>query len=116
MLSPHEEDIIGDHQCGFRCHRSTTDHIFCIRTIIEKNWEYNAVVHQLLTLFKKAYDAVRREVLYNTLVEFGITMKQVRLKQKYLSETDSKVWVGKHLSDTFTIKNTLKKKQMLYRH
>jgi hypothetical protein len=35
-LIPHAEKIIGDHQCGFRHNRSTTDHIFCIRQILEK--------------------------------------------------------------------------------
>jgi hypothetical protein len=30
------DEIIGDHQCGFRCNRSTTDRIFCIRQILEK--------------------------------------------------------------------------------
>jgi hypothetical protein len=29
--------------------------------------------------FKKACDSFRREVLYNTLIEFGIPMKPVRL-------------------------------------
>jgi len=86
----------------------TTDHILCIRQIFERKWEYDEAVHQLFTHFKKAYDSVRREVLYNILVEFGITMKQVRLIQMYLNETDSRVRVGKHLSDMFTIKNTLK--------
>ncbi|KAJ4432529.1 hypothetical protein ANN_21151 [Periplaneta americana] len=31
---------IGDHQCGFRRNRSTIDQIFCIRQILEENWEY----------------------------------------------------------------------------
>jgi len=34
-LIPYAEDIIGDHQCGFRRYRSTTDNIFCIRQIPE---------------------------------------------------------------------------------
>jgi hypothetical protein len=55
------EEIIGDHQCGFRRLRSTTDHIFCIRQILEKKWEYNEAVHQLLIDCKKAYNLVRRE-------------------------------------------------------
>jgi hypothetical protein len=56
-------EIIEDHQCGFRRNRSTTDQIFCIRKILEKKkWEYNETVHQLFVDFKKAYDSVRREV------------------------------------------------------
>jgi len=35
-LTPYAKKIIGDHQCGFRRNRSTIDHIFCIRQIIEK--------------------------------------------------------------------------------
>jgi hypothetical protein len=34
---------------------------------------------QLFIDFKKAYDSVRREVLYNLIIEFGIPMKLVRL-------------------------------------
>ena len=67
-LIPYAEEVIGDHRCGFRRNRSTTDHIFCICQILEKKLEYNEAVHQL---FKKAYDSVRREVLYNILIEFG---------------------------------------------
>ena len=36
-LIPYAEEIIGDHQCGFRRNRTTTDHIFCIRQILEEN-------------------------------------------------------------------------------
>jgi hypothetical protein len=65
-------------------------------------------VHQLFIDFKKAYDSVRREVLYNIIIEFGIPMKLVRLVKMCLNETYSRVQVGKHLSDTFPIKNGLK--------
>ena len=38
-LTPYAQEIIGDHQCGFRHNRSTTDHIFCIRSkYLSKNW------------------------------------------------------------------------------
>ena len=36
-LTPYAEEIIGDHQCGFRRNRSTAGHLFCIRQIPEKN-------------------------------------------------------------------------------
>jgi hypothetical protein len=107
-LTPYAEEIIGDHQCGFRRNRSTTYHIFGIRQTIEKRREYNEAVHQLFIDFKKAYDSVRREILYNFLIKFGIPRKLVRLIKLCLTETYSRVWVGKHLSDTFPIKNNLK--------
>jgi hypothetical protein len=78
-LIPYAEEVIRDHQCGFRRNRSTIDHLFCIRQILEKKWEYNESVHQLFIDFTKAYDSVRREVLYNILIEFWIPKKLVRL-------------------------------------
>jgi len=38
-LIPNAKEIIGDHQCGFRRNRSTIDHIFRIRQILEKKLE-----------------------------------------------------------------------------
>jgi hypothetical protein len=82
-------NFIGDHQCGFRRNRSDTDQIFCNHQILEKKWEYNERVHLLFIDFKKVYDSVRREVLYNILIEFGIPMKLVRLIKMCLNETKS---------------------------
>ncbi|KAJ4450860.1 hypothetical protein ANN_02292 [Periplaneta americana] len=90
-LTPYVDEIIGDHQCGFRRNRSTIDQIFCIRQIMEKKWVYKGTVHQLFIDFKKAYDSVKREVLYDILIEFGIPKKLVRLIKMCLSETYSRV-------------------------
>jgi hypothetical protein len=61
---------------------------------------YNQTVHQLFVKFKKAYDSVRREVLYNTLIDFAVPMKLARSIKMCLNETYVKVRVGKHLYDT----------------
>ena len=55
--------------------------------MLHKRWEYNEAVHQLFIDFKKAYDSVRREVLYNILMEFGIPKKLIRLIKICLIET-----------------------------
>jgi len=65
-------------------------------------------VHQLFIDFKKAYDSVRRKVLYNILIECGIPKKLVKLIKMCLTETYSRVRVGKNLSDMFPIRNSLK--------
>ena len=65
-------------------------------------------MHQLFTDFKKGYNSVRREVLYNILIESGVPIKLVRLIKMCLNETYSTVRVGKNLSDIFPIRNGLK--------
>jgi hypothetical protein len=74
-LSPCVNDVFGDHQCEFRRNRSITDQMFYIRQILGTKWECNGTVGQLFIDFKKAYDSVKREVLYNILLEFGIPKK-----------------------------------------
>jgi hypothetical protein len=107
-LTPYTNEFIGDHQCGFFHNRSTMDQIFYIWQILEKKWEYNGMVHQLFLDFKKAYDSVRREILHNILLEFGIPKKKVGLIKMCLNETYSKVRIGKLLCDKFPIHNVLK--------
>jgi hypothetical protein len=86
--------IIGDHQCGFRLNRSTTDQIY-IRQILEKQCEYNGTIHQLFIDFKKTYNSVRREVLYNILIQFEIPRKIVGLINMCWNETYSRLSIGK---------------------
>jgi hypothetical protein len=52
-------------------------------------------VYQLFIDFKKVYNSVKREVIYNILLEFGVPKKLVRLIKICLNETYSKVHVGK---------------------
>jgi len=70
-------------------------------------------VHQLFIDLKEAYDSIRREVFYNILIEFGISMKLVRITKNCLCETCSRVRVEKNLSDTFPIRNGLKRFALL---
>jgi hypothetical protein len=107
-LSPYTDEITGGRQCGFRRNRSTTDQMFCICRILEEKWEYNETVHQLFVDIKKACDSVRREVMYNILIEFGIPMKLDMLIKLCLKETYSEVRIVTHLSDNFPIQNGLK--------
>ena len=70
-------------------------------------------MHQLFIYFTKAYDSVRREILYNILTELGILKKLVRLMKMCQNETYSTVWVGKHLLEVIPIKNVLKQEDVL---
>ena len=54
--------------------------------------------------------------MYNILIEFGITMKLVRLIKICQNESYSRVRVRKNLSDMFPLKNGLKQQDALSRH
>jgi hypothetical protein len=73
-----------------------------------RTWDYNKTVHQLFIDFEKAYDSLRREVLYTIIPECGIPLKPVTLIKMCLNDTYSKVRIGKSLCDAFPIRNGLK--------
>jgi hypothetical protein len=58
--------------------------------------------------FKKDYDSIRKDVLYNLLIDFRILVKLVRLTKMCLNDTYSRVRVGKNLFNMFAIINGLK--------
>ena len=51
-----------------------------------KKWVQNETMQQLFIDFKKAYDSVMREILYNILTKFGIPMKVVMIIKMCLNE------------------------------
>ena len=65
-------------------------------------------MHRFFINIKEAYDSVRRKVLYNILIEFGIPIQLVSLIKMCLTEMHSTVRVGKNLSDMFPLRNGLR--------
>jgi hypothetical protein len=101
-LIPYENDSTVDHQCSFQRIKPTTDILHSSDTG-EERWEYNGTVYQFI-----GFEKARREVLYNTLIEFGILMKLAMPLTMCSDGTHSKVRIGKNLSDAFAIQSGLK--------
>ena len=51
-------------QAGFRPKRSTTEHIFILRNILEQANEWRAGLYAHFEDFEKAFDSVHRESLF----------------------------------------------------
>jgi hypothetical protein len=107
--------LLGIISVGFNITDQVLVRFVCIRQILKTKLKYNETVHQLFINFKTAYDSVRREVLNNILIEFGVPMKLVRLIEVCLNEMYSTFRIGKHLSDNFPIQNDLKQGDALSR-
>jgi hypothetical protein len=99
--------LLGIISVGF----NITDQLLIRFSAFVRFWRKNgSTMHQLFIDFKTS---VRREVLYNDLIELGVPMYLVRLIKMCLNETYSKVSIGKHLSDSLPIQNGLKQEDAL---
>jgi hypothetical protein len=89
-LYPCVEDIIGDCQCGFRQGRSTYNHIFSIRQILEKCNEFQIETHHLLIDFRSAYDTIGRDNLYRAMEDMDILRKLITMVRATMRKTQCK--------------------------
>jgi len=107
-ISPFAENIIGNYQCGFRKNRSTTYQIFTLRQILEKTKEFGIETQHLFVDFRSAYGTIKRGQLYNTMSEFNIPNKLIRLTRMAMESAQSQVRIQSHLSDLITTKKSLR--------
>jgi hypothetical protein len=78
--------LLGIVSVGFDVTDQLLIRIFAYVRYWRKNGKYNEAVHQLFVDFKKAYDFVRREVLYDSFTEFGLPIKLIRLNKFFLTK------------------------------
>jgi hypothetical protein len=60
-LEPSMGDIVGNYQAGFRRNKSTTDHSFAMKQIIEKCYAHDTDIHCIFIDFKQAFDSINRK-------------------------------------------------------
>jgi sorting nexin-29 len=92
---------ICEYQCGFRKGRSTMDHIFTIRQVLEKCYKQNINVYQLYVGFRQAFDSINRQFIYEAMAEFGIPSKLISLTKMTLEMIYNRVKIQNELSDSF---------------
>jgi sorting nexin-29 len=102
------ENIIGNCQCGFRNNKCTLNQIFKLRQILEKTKEFIIETHHLFIYFRSAYDAIKREQLYNAMSEFNIPNKLIKLTRKTIENTKIQIRIQSDLSDSITPKMGLR--------
>ena len=66
-INEHVEEEMVEEQCGFRKGRSCTEAIFTVQQIIVKRKEHNLPLFLLFIEYKKAYDNINREKLWEMM-------------------------------------------------
>ena len=75
-----------EYQASFRRDRSTIDHIFSTRQLMEKNIEIAKELLLLFIDFKQAFDLIWRNGLWHILLHYGVPKNMVTLiKDMYLN-------------------------------
>ena len=74
------DDIIGEEHADFRAKHTTTDHIFCLHTLITKYLRHKGGrFYALFVDFEQAFDRVDRASLWQKLFEQNVSTKIVRI-------------------------------------
>ena len=97
------ENELRDYQSGFRPNRSTIDNIFMIRQIIEKCYEYNVDIHHIFTDYIHAFNSVKRNKILDSLSQYKIPSKLIRLIKLTLENTTAKLKVNNAYTEEFRV-------------
>jgi hypothetical protein len=95
------EKIIREYQCGFRPNESTTDQLFVIRQMMKKYYEHSMDLHMLFVDFRKAFNSVNRERLYETMKQMDIPDKLIRLTRMTMNITQANIKIDNKISIKF---------------
>lgn len=114
QLEIYAKDIIGKYQCGYVREKLTTDHIFSLRQIMEKYYEYDKDLFMILIDFKQSYDHMNRPQLWTTLTNFDIPEKLVKIIEMCNSNTFYKVRDQGKLSLQFKAQSGLKQSDTMF--
>jgi len=107
-LTPYAEENLGRYQREFRKGKSTIEQLTIIGQLIEKKYEFSQNIWQLYVDFKKAYNSIHRQSLYNIMEEFGIPQKLVTLTKICMENTQYKIRVESTVSEDFEVRIGLK--------
>jgi hypothetical protein len=88
-------------QAGFRAKFRTTDHIFTLQTLIDKAKAHSTTLYCCFVDFKKAFDSVPRELLWQRLREAGLHGTMLAALQSMYSNVQAQVATPQGLSASF---------------
>lgn len=102
-IRPHVDPILRKNQNGFRSGRSTLTQILALRRILEEARNFNLEAILVFVDFKKAFDSVDREKMFDILSLYGIPQKIINAIKLLYTDTKSSVQTPDGETDTFPI-------------
>ena len=92
------------NQIGFRRSFRTSDHVFTLKTLIDKSFNDKEKLYTCFVDFKKAYDTVWRDALFFKMFKENLSSKFINTIRSMYSELSVKVVLPTGLSPSFPSK------------
>lgn len=102
-IRPFLDPILRMNQNGFRKGRSTLSQILTLRRVLEEARNYNIDAVLVFVDFKKAFDSVDRNKMFNILALYGIPSKFINAIRLLYSNTSAKVQTPDGETSSFSI-------------
>ena len=102
-IRPVIDKVLRTNQNGFRKGRSTTSHILALRRIVEELRNYNREAIIIFIDFRKAFDSITREKMFQILAAYGIPEEIVDAIKIMYQDTSAKVITPEGISEAFDI-------------
>lgn len=100
-LKKEAEEQLAEEQAGFRAGRSTVEQIFTCRIMMEKHLQHQRDLFHNFIDFKKAFDRVWHDGLWQVLRKFGIEEGLIQTIQALYNNTSSAVLLNNQIGDYF---------------
>ena len=95
------EEILAEEQAGFRPKRSTVEQIFNIRLLVEKHLQHQRDLFHNFIDFKKAFDHVWHEGLWQVMTNFNIDTTLVEVIKALYKNSNSAVLLNNNSGKYF---------------
>ena len=95
------EEILAEEQAGFRPKRSTTEQIFNIRLLNENHLQHQHDLHHNFIDFKKAFDRVWHDGLWQVMRNFNIDGHLIQVIESLYKDSSSAVLINNNIGDFF---------------
>nr|VZH93664.1 unnamed protein product [Spirometra erinaceieuropaei] len=103
-----EQGLLPEIQCGFRCHRGTTDMIFAARQLQEKCQEMRTHLYSIIVDLAKSFDTVNREGPRKIMQKFGCPERFIQMVRQLHDGMMARVTDNGAVSEAFAVTNGVK--------
>jgi hypothetical protein len=110
----YENNILCPNQIGFRKNARTSDHMFIIRTLIDKYVKHgNSPIYACFVDFRKAFDSVWRQALLFKLLKSNIRGKMFNIIQEIYRQDRVCLKINQNRTDFFCCNTGVKQGDVL---